>query len=53
MNNVRGFLHLLLLIICAQVFIIIGLDSIVDTTGTLISLAPFFAPDSEPHDKCR
>ena len=50
----RNSLALLLLaVIGALVFIALGLDSVVDTTGTLIGLVPLLAPDSEPHDEPR
>ena len=42
---------LLLAVIGALVLFALGLDSVVDTTGTLIGLVPLFAPDSEPHDE--
>ena len=51
MDNIRHPLHLILLFICAQALIAVGLDSVVDTTSTLIGLAPLFAPNSEPHDE--
>ena len=39
------------IVIGALVLIALGLDSVVDTTGTLIGLVPLFAPNSEPHDE--
>lgn len=42
---------LLLAVIGALVLFALGLDSVVDTTGTLIGLVPLFAPDSETHDE--
>lgn len=40
----------LLVAVGTQMLILIGLDSLVDTTGTLIGLAPFLASDSGKDD---
>jgi len=42
---------LLLVAVGAQMLIFIGLDSLVDTTGTLIGLAPFLSSDSGKDDE--
>jgi len=43
----------LLAVIGAQALTTFGLDSVVDTTGTLIGLVPLFALDPEPYDEPR